>query len=166
VEFIQSLFGGNALALIGAFIAIGLAGIGSAKGVGLVGLTSAGAVEENPSIASKCTLLQLLPATQGLYGFVLAFLILVKMEALSGNANLTIASGAYFLCAALPIGVVGLVSAIHQAKVAASGVILISKRNDQFGRSMMSASLVELYAILSLLVSALLVLSYTPTMVA
>ncbi len=68
--------------------------------------------------------------------------------------------GGYFLMAALPIGVVGLISAIHQAKVAASGVSLIAKQKNEVGKAITSSALVETYAIFALLVSLLLIIFY------
>ncbi len=60
--------------------------------------------------------------------------------------------------AALPIGLVGLVSAIYQGKVAASGVGIIAKKPGEMGKAILFAAMVETYAILSLLVSLLLII--------
>jgi len=161
-DFLEKLLTGQNLALLGAFLAAGITGLGSAKAVGMVGRTSAGAVVEQPSISGKALVLQVLPATQGIYGFVVAFIIMIKLGTLSGGTLLTTESGAYILMASLPIAIVGYISAIHQAKVAAAGVNLIARRPEQFGKAITSAALVETYAILALLVSALLILFYTP----
>ena len=61
---------GQILALCGAALAVILTGIGSSKGVGLAGETAAGVNSENPDVSSKLLVLQLLPATQGIYGFL------------------------------------------------------------------------------------------------
>ncbi len=152
---------GSALAILGAFLAVGLAGWGSAKAVGMVGQAAAGVITEDPSVAGKAIILQALPATQGLYGFVVAFLVMLKGGALDGSIfNLTLQQGMFFFTACLPIAFVGYISAIHQAKVAAAGVQMISKQKDKFGTALTSAALVETYALFSLLVSALLVLLY------
>ena len=44
-------------------------GIGSAYAVGKAGKSVAGVVTEQPQLFSKCLPLQLLPATQGIYGY-------------------------------------------------------------------------------------------------
>jgi V/A-type H+-transporting ATPase subunit K len=72
--------------------------------------------------------------------------------------NLPVADGAYYLMSALPIAVVGLISAIKQSRVAVAGINLLSKRPDQVGKAITSAALVETYAIFALLISVLLVL--------
>ena len=58
---------GLAIGLFAAAIAAILPGMGSAKAVGLAGETAAGVSAETPEASSKLTLLQLLPATQGIY---------------------------------------------------------------------------------------------------
>ena len=158
-QLMNSIFTGNNLALLGAALAAILAGIGSAKGVGIVGEAAAGMLSEDPSKFGKALILQALPGTQGIYGLITAFLIIFKMGILSGDpVPLTVGQGAYFLMAALPIAVVGLYSAIKQAKVAAAGILLITKRPKEVGKAITSAALVETYAIFAVLVSLLLVL--------
>ena len=64
---------GQILALVAAALAVILPGMGSSKGVGLSGETASGVSTENPEVASKLLVLQLLPATQGIYGFLIGF---------------------------------------------------------------------------------------------
>ena len=158
VEFLQMIFSGNNLALIGAGLATFMAGIGSAKGVNLVAKASAGLLTEDPSKFGKTLALQALPMTQGIYGFIVAFLILLNMGAIGGEPSLTISQGAYYLMASLPIAIVGFYSGIKQGKVAASGIALLAKRPKEVGKAITSAALVETYAIFAVLVSLLLVL--------
>ena len=158
-ELLSLIFTGNNIAFAGAALAATLACMGSAKAVGLVGEASAGLVSEDPSKFGKALLLQALPATQGIYGFITAFLILFKMGVFSGGiSTLTIAQGAYFFVAALPIAVVGYVSAVKQGKVSVAGVSLLSKRPKEVGKAMTSAAMVEAFAIFALLVSLLMIL--------
>ena len=65
-----------ALALLGAALAAALACVGSAKGTGIAGEAGAGLVSEDPSKSGKVMILQVIPGTQGLYGFVIFFLAL------------------------------------------------------------------------------------------
>ena len=158
-ELMNAIFTGNNLALLGAALAATLAGMGSAKGVGLVGEASSGLLSEDPSKFGKALILQALPGTQGIYGLITAFLIIFKMGILSGApATLTVAQGAYFLMASLPIAIVGFYSGIKQGKVAAAGISLLAKRPKEVGKASTSAALVETYAIFAVLVSLLLVL--------
>ena len=148
---------GTVLSLIGAFLAVTLSGIGSAKGVGIAGQTAAGVVAEDPSLSGKFIALEALPATQGIYGFIAAFLVMIKNGVMGGEVP-TVADGMYYLMACLPIAVVGLVSAIHQGKVAAAGMQMVAKQKDQFVKAIIYSAVVETYAILALLISVLLIL--------
>lgn len=162
-SLLSQIFNGGALAILGAALAVGLAGIGSAKGVGMVGEATSGLLSENPGMFGKAFALMALPMTQGIYGLVIAFLIVFKAGlfeegGMQNLLSLTIQEGAYYLMAALPIAVVGLISALKQARVSAAGINLLAKRPDQVGKAITSAALVETYAIFALLISVLLVL--------
>ena len=155
----EMIFSGQNLALLGAGLAVILAGIGSARGVGMVGESASGLLTEDPSKFGKVLILQALPGTQGIYGLITAFLVIVKMGLLSGApVALNVSQGVYFLLACMPIAVVGYLSAIRQARVAVTGVNLIAKRPDEVGKAITSAALVETYAIFAVLISLLLVL--------
>ncbi len=78
------------LAILGAAIATVLAGVGSAKGVGSAAQTAMGVLSEDSSMFGKMLVLTLLPGTQGLYGFIVGFLILVSSGVLSGAPNVTV----------------------------------------------------------------------------
>ena len=60
---------GMVYALLGAAVAVFLAGAGSAIGVGIAGQAASGVVTEDPSKFAKVLIMQLLPGTQGIYGF-------------------------------------------------------------------------------------------------
>jgi V/A-type H+/Na+-transporting ATPase subunit K len=143
---------GVALTILGAALAAILSGLGSAKGVGLVGNAAAGAISEDPTLFGKVLVLQILPGTQGLYGFLAAFMIMNNI-----TADMTLMAGLGYLAAALPIAVVGYFSALHQARVAASGVSVVLKKPDQNGKAIILAAMVETYAVLALLISILLI---------
>ena len=142
------------LAILGAALTVGLSGIGSARGVGLVGEAGAGLLSEDSSMFMKILVLELLPGTQGLYGFLIAIIIFVKTGILSGApVEMTWTQGLSILAAALPMAIVGYFSAIYQGRVAASGVSLIAKKPTELVKGMTIAALVEFYAVLALLVS-------------
>ena len=151
----DGLLSGEVLACFGAAIAAGLAGIGSAVGVGIAGQAAAGVVSEDPNKFSKVLVLQALPGTQGIYGLLIAFIIMVKIGLLGGDGmvDLTVAQGASIFAAALPMGIVGLISAISQGKAA---VMLVGKKPNELSKGMLFAAMVETYAVLALLVSFLM----------
>ena len=70
MEFLNAI-GGYAIGLLGAGLAAFLACIGSAKGTGIAGEAGAGLIAEDPSKSGKAMILQVIPGTQGLYGFVI-----------------------------------------------------------------------------------------------
>jgi len=146
---------GIAFALLGAALAALLAGIGSAIGVGIAGEAAAGVVTEDPTKFSKVLILQLLPGTQGIYGLLIAFITLTQIGIMGGNADLSLVKGLLYFCACLPMGFVGLWSAIRQAKASVASIGLVSKKPDQFGKAMIFPAMVETYAILALLISIL-----------
>ena len=149
---------GLVLAIIGAVVATVLSGIGSAKGVGGAGQASMGVLSEDPSKFGKMLVLTLLPGTQGLYGFIVGFLIMASCGVLGGNMP-TMGQGWAYLGAAFAIGLGGLISGIEQGKTAVSGVALTAKDDKNFSKAMVSITLVEIYALLSFIVSLLAVIS-------
>ena len=148
----EQIITGQNLAYLGAAIAFLVAGLGSSKGVGLAGQTCAGILTEDPSKFGSVMLLEALPSTQAIYGFVIAFLIIGNI-----NDTLTLAEGFHYLLCGFPVGVVGWISAIWQGKVASSGIQLIGKRPETLGSAITLALMVEMFAILSLIVSILMI---------
>ena len=154
MEFLNTI-GGYALGLLGAGLAAFMAGIGSAKGTGIAGEAGAGLVSEDPSKFGKAMILQVIPGTQGLYGFVIWFLAYSKLAAV-GAAGVSVAQGLQVLAACLPIAFGGLLSGIAQGKVAAASVNILAKKPDDWSKGMILCITVEFYAILCLLASFLM----------
>ncbi len=149
---------GIVYALLGAAIAVLLAGAGSSIGVGIAGQAASGVVTEDPSKFAKVLIMQLLPGTQGIYGLLVGFITLSKIGLLGGNvASLDPQTGLMILAACLPIGIVGLISGKYQGKTAAAAIGIVAKKPDQFGKAMLFPAMVETYAILALLISILAV---------
>lgn len=149
---------GMVYALLGAAVAVLLAGAGSAIGVGVAGQAAAGVVTEDPGKFAKVLIMQLLPGTQGLYGLMIGFVTLAKTGLLGGTpAPLTAASGLLVFAACLPIGIVGLISGIYQGKTSAASIGIVAKKPEQFAKAMLFPAMVETYAILALLISFLAV---------
>ncbi|MCI7739248.1 MAG: V-type ATP synthase subunit K [Lachnospiraceae bacterium] len=149
---------GIVYALLGAAIAVLLAGAGSSIGVGIAGQAAAGVVTEDPSKFAKVLIMQLLPGTQGIYGLLVGFITLSKVGLLGGQvAAITPQTGLMILAACLPIGIVGLISGKYQGKTSAASIGIVAKKPDQFGKAMLFPAMVETYAILALLISILAV---------
>jgi V/A-type H+-transporting ATPase subunit K len=148
---------GTALAILGAALAVFGGGIGSSIGVGIAGQAAAGLLSEQPEKFGNLLLLVAIPGTQGIYGFLGGFLVISKLGLLGGSPiSPDIYQGLQILFACLPVSISGLVSGIHQGKVAASGIGMVAKRAEESGRALILAALVETYAILGLLTTILL----------
>ncbi|KPJ69914.1 permease [candidate division WOR-1 bacterium DG_54_3] len=148
---------GLTLAVLGGALACILGGIGSAIGVGLAGQASSGVMSEDPEKFGSLLLLVALPGTQGIYGFLSAFLVILKIGLTTGVIpKLTVFNGWQILVACLPVAFAGLVSGIHQGKVCASGVYMVAKQPKDLMKPVIMAALVETYAVLGLLITILL----------
>ena len=146
---------GLTLAVLGAAIAT-IAGVGSAIGVGIAGEAADGVMSGDKVSFGSTLVLQALPGTQGIYGMVIAILILTKIGILGGNlVNVSTTQGLAFLFAGVPIGVVGIVSGYTQGR-AAAGMQLISKKDGALGNAIIYAVMVETYAILAFIISFLM----------
>lgn len=144
-------YGGGLMALFGAFLAVSLAGFGSAAGVGLAGEAAMGVIVEEPDKFAKSLILQLLPGTQGLYGFVIGVLVMLRV-----SPGMSLQEGMRIFFSCLPIAFVGWKSAIYQAQVAAAGMNILAKNEDHFFKGVIYAVMVETYAILAFVVSIML----------
>ena len=147
---------GVMIAILGGMLAAIMGGVGSAIGVGRVGKAAAGVVTEDPSKFGKVLILQILPGTQGLYGFLVAFLLMNNIGLMSGEVlPLTVAQGLAFFAACMPMVFGGFISALHQANVAVAGVAIVAKKPEESGKAIIFAAMVETYAVLALLISIL-----------
>lgn len=148
---------GLALAILGSAFAVIFGGIGSAIGIGLVGQASSGVMSEDPEKFGSLLILVALPGTQGIYGFLSAFLVILKLG-LTGEAVVTLTAfqGLQIFVTCLPIAFTGLMSGIHQGKVCAAGVYMVAKQPKDMMKPVILAALVETYAVLGLLITIIL----------
>ena len=152
---------GLALALIGAGMAALFAGIGSAIGIGISGRSATGVLSEKPELYGQMFIMVVLPGTQGFYGFLGAFMVMLKLNFFGGTGvpQITPILGLEILIACLPVAFAGLVSAIYQGKVCAGGILMAAKRPEMaFKAGVVYAVMVEMYAILGLLVTLFMIL--------
>ncbi len=151
---------GNAIALIGAAMSVFLAGSGSAIGIGIAGRSAAGVLTELPERYGLNFIMVVLPGTQGFYGFLGGFMILQNMGVIgeAGAVQLSWQQGLMAFAAALPIAFTGLISAIHQGKVCAGGIMMAAKRPEMaFKAGVVYAVMVEVYAVLGLLITIFMI---------
>ena len=152
IQYLSENFGGFVLGGLGVALAVCLSGIGSAKGVGIAGQAVSGLLTEQPEKFGKALILELLPGTQGLYGFVVGLMVLFQL-----SSTTTLAQGMYLLCACLPVGIAGLFSGIAQGKAAASAVQILAKKPEHNTKGIVLTAMVETYALLGFVISIMLV---------
>lgn len=146
---------GVSLAALGAGIAMGLAAIGSGIGVGIAGSAGAGAIAEDPDKFGSALVLQALPQTQGIYGFLGAILIMIGTGILGDVVSVPTEVGLVLLGAGISVGLAG-ITAIGQGITAASSIGAAAKKPETFGKGMVLSVMSETFAVFGLLVAILL----------
>ena len=76
---------GLMIAIAGGALAVALAGIGSAIGIAIAGEAADGVLSEEPGKFGNLLILVALPGTQGFYGFIVGFLVIMKIGLLGGE---------------------------------------------------------------------------------
>ena len=143
--------GGFIAAVFGMAIATIFSGIGSAKGVGFTGEAAAALTTSQPEKFGQYLVLQLLPGTQGLYGFVIAVMIFLQ-----ASPNMDLVKGLTLLAASLPVAFAGLSSGIAQGKVSAASIQILAKKPEHMSKGIIYAAMVETYAILGFVISIMI----------
>jgi len=152
---------GMAMALGGIVLAALLSGIGSSIGIFVASRAATGVLSEKPERYGQMFIMVVLPGTQGFYGFLAAFIVMLRLNffGAGGLPDVTFPLGAKILTACLPVAVAGLVTAIYQGKVSASGIMMAGKRPEMaFKAGVVYAVMVEIYAILGLLTTMFMLL--------
>lgn len=154
MDYLINENGGMLFAVLGMACATIFSGIGSSKGVGLVGEAAAALTTSQPEKFGQALILQLLPGTQGLYGFVIAFMIFLNL-----SGDMSIVSGLSYLGASLPVAFTGLFSGIAQGRVSAAGIQILAKKPEHSTKGIIFAAMVETYAILGFVISLVIILN-------
>ena len=142
---------GDAIAMAGIAICVILCGIGSALGLYKTGSAAAGILGEDPKKFGKVLVLVLLPATQGIYGFIVA---IIASGGFAGG--LEAAQGWGIFGQVMPMAISGLVSGIFQGKAAANCIYAVGKQETLGGKLIIYPAMIEFYAILGMLISIML----------
>lgn len=138
---------------VGALLAMAIAGIVSSIALGHTGAAAMGVIAEKEEHFGSALILQVLPMTQGLYGLVVAILLVLGM----GSADLTDASvGATAIAIGLVVALTG-ISAIPQGQIASAGIQSIPRNPElSTGKKVILAAMPETMAVFGILVAILL----------
>lgn len=121
--------GGYAIAMAGIAICVILCGVGSAIGLYKTGSAAAGILGEDPKKFGKVLILVLLPATQGIYGFIVAIIASGGLSATNPEQIVSTMEGWAVFGQVMPMAISGLVSGFFQGKAAANVFMRSASRN-------------------------------------
>ncbi len=158
---------GLTIGIIGLALTVLLCGIGSGLGLRFTGKAAAGVLAEDSSKFSKVIVLSLLPATQGIYGFLIAILGANALPTMAhlGSQNATYAQinaqGWYVFAACVPMMLGGTASAILQGRSAATTIVAVGKRSEIAAKSIIFPAMIEFYALLGM-VASIMMFNYFP----
>lgn len=141
---------GILLAALGAGLAVGLPGVASAVGSGIAGASGAGAVAEKKETFVPAVILEALPQTAVILGFVIGIMILGKIGDL-GEA-ITVFQGTKIFGAGLIMGLAGL-TPLGQAPVAAAGIGSVARNPETMVQNVIFTALPDISVILGFVIS-------------
>lgn len=144
---------GYAIAMIGIALCAILCGVGSCLGLYKTGSAAAGVLGEDPKRYGKLMILVLLPATQGIYGFIIA---IIASSSLSSGVFETAAQGWALFGSVMPMAISGLISGIFQGKAAANCIYAVGRQESLGMKLVLYPAMIEFYAILGLIISIML----------
>ncbi len=142
---------GYTVAMIGIALCVLLCGIGSCIGLFKTSTAASGVLGEDPKKFGKVMVLVLLPATQGIYGFIIG--IIASGYLVQGMST---ALGWAMVGAVVPMALSGLISAFFQGKSASNCIYAVARQESLSGKLIVYPGMIEFYAILGLIISIML----------
>jgi len=144
------------MTVCGIILSTVLSGIGSAKGGSMIGKAAAALISEQPEKFGQSLVLQMMSASQGLYGFIVSFLILMNFGNLGDS--IPFRSALSYLCAGVIMGLSGYLTAIQQSIAATAGIQILAKKPEHSTKGVLYSAMIETYAIFAFVISVLLVI--------
>ena len=100
-------------------------------------------------------MLVLLPATQGIYGFIIGIIASSSLD-----VALIAEEGWAIFGAVMPMAISGLITGILQGKSAVNCIYAVGKQDSLGGKLIIYPAMIEFYAILGLIISIMLIPSF------
>jgi len=141
------------LTAVGIFLSIVMTGVGSAKGANMIGKAAAALISEQPEKFGQSLVLQMMSASQGLYGFIIGFLIFFNI-----GAPIELKDSLRYLTAGLIMGIAGYITAILQSTTATAGIQILAKKPEHSTKGVIYSAMIETYAIFAFVISMMIVL--------
>ena len=139
--------------LLGIVFSVVLSGIGSAKGASMISKAAAALISEQPEKFGQSLVLQMMSASQGLYGFIIGFLIFTNI-----GDGLTIEVALQCLGAGSIMGFAGYYTAIEQSAAATAGMQILAKKPEHSTKGVLYSAMIETFAIFAFVVAVLIIL--------
>jgi V/A-type H+-transporting ATPase subunit K len=146
--------GGLIFAALGVATATICGGIGSTIGVGMTSEAAAGLTAEQPEKFGQALILELLSATQGLYGFVISFMIFLQI-----TGDISFQRGLFLFVASLPIAFTAIACGKWQGRAACAAMQILAKKPEHVTKGIIYVAMMETYGILGFVISFLLVMN-------
>ena len=141
------------LLLTAIFLSVFLTGVGSARGALMIGKAAAALISEQPEKFGPSLVLQMMSASQGLYGFIIGFLMFFKL-----GDGLTMEVAVQCLGAGCIMGITGILTALLQSQMATAGIQILAKQPEHSTKGVLYSAMIETYAIFAFVISMLLVI--------
>jgi len=153
-DIATGLITGNVIAALAAALGIASTGYFSAKGLEMSGNAAAGVTGEDEENFSAALILEALPQTQVVYGFIIAVLIVLGIM----SGGMTVEKGLVAMVASIVVGVAG-VSALLQGKVAVSAILAAAKNPSVKGKVLLFVVMPEIAALFGFVIAIMLLIS-------
>ena len=141
------------LTLLGIALSIVLTASGSSKGAAMIGKAASALISEQPEKFGQSLVLQMMAASQGLYGFIVGFLIFMNL-----GDGLTLTASLEYLGAGAVMGLAGYFTAIQQSVQATAGIQILAKKPEHSTKGVLYSAMIETFAIFAFVISVLIVL--------
>ena len=143
----------SVLTIIGMALSVVLAGIGSAKGAAMIAKAATALISEQPEKFGQSLVLFMMHASQGLYGFIIGFLIFTNL-----GGGLTFETAIRCFGAGAIMGFAGLFTSIAQSVAATAAIQVLAKKPEHSTKGLLYSAMIETYAIFAFVVSVLIVI--------
>ena len=141
------------LTILGIAMSILLTATGSSKGAAMIGKAASALISEQPEKFGQSLVLQMMSASQGLYGFIVGFLIFMNL-----GDGVTLGTALKYLGAGSIMGLAGYFTAIQQSIQATAGIQILAKKPEHSTKGVLYSAMIETFAIFAFVISVLIVL--------
>jgi len=149
---------GEGLVGLAAGIAIGLAAIGAGYGISKAGGALSRSLVRAPDAFSKSLVSVVLAEALGIYGLLLSFMLIMRIDSLSLDAGYAVAQGFMGIGAGIAIGVSCIGAGFGIAYAGESLSQTIAERPEAFSKGLVSVVLAEALGIYGLLIGFMVVM--------